>query len=382
MTAALAGTGLTLSSCVSTPQVEPVPVDRTGVTARVAFDASGITDSYIDGIAEPGRLATADDAVRIASISKLVMTLGVLRMVEERQLDLDADVSDLLGWRLRHPTASSQPITLRLLLSHRSGLSDRGGYVIALGESLPAHIGNDSWHYAPPGERFEYANLGSAVVATVMEAASGKRFDTLMADLVFDPLGIDACYNWSGCSDETRARGIELRDPAGRLLRDDAEERLQSCRAVIRDGEPCALDDYIPGTNGSIFSPQGGLRISVNGLARIGQMLLDADDDFLSADTKASLFGSARPTNDTVICAYGLSIEALGDCDSQLFSDGRDRVGHAGEAYHLRSGLWIDRDAGTGVAYFATAVSEPAADGVSAFTPLERALARGRLLKD
>ena len=57
--------------------------------------------------------------------------------------------------------------------------------------------------------------------------------------------------------------------------------------------------------------------------------------------------------------------------------DGRPRIGHAGEAYGLRSGLWVDRAGGTGVAYFATNV--PAEPGTrSALTVTEERLAAGR----
>ena len=42
---------------------------------------------------------------RVASISKLVVAVGVMRLVEQGRLDLDADVSALLGWPLRHDAA-------------------------------------------------------------------------------------------------------------------------------------------------------------------------------------------------------------------------------------------------------------------------------------
>ena len=64
-------------------------------------------------------------------------------------------------------------------------------------------------------------------------------------------------------------------------------------------------------------------------------------------------------------------------CADDLFGDGRGRYGHGGEAYGLRSGLWLDPVAGTGVAFFATAV--PDGDrGRSAFSRAEERLARGR----
>ena len=65
-------------------------------------------------------------------------------------------------------------------------------------------------------------------------------------------------------------------------------------------------------------------------------------------------------------------------CRDDLFGDGVPRVGHAGEAYGLRSGLWIDRAAGTGVAYFVTGVPDDAPLGKNtSFTQPEVELARG-----
>src|SRR5690606_18284425 len=50
-----------------------------------------------------GRGVSADDPVRVASFSKLVVAIAVLRLVEASRLDLEAAVSDALGWPLRHP---------------------------------------------------------------------------------------------------------------------------------------------------------------------------------------------------------------------------------------------------------------------------------------
>ena len=72
--------------------------------------------------------ANAVTMYRLASISKLVTTLGVMKLVEDGKLTLDADVSDYLGYRLRNPNFPSEPISLRMLLSHTSSLTDEAGY--------------------------------------------------------------------------------------------------------------------------------------------------------------------------------------------------------------------------------------------------------------
>ena len=86
-------------------------------SVRVAFDRDGITASRAEGLADiaRSRAVSIDDPVRIASISKLVLAIGVLRLVEEGKLDLDTDVSTYLGSPLRHtqfpdtPPAAPEP---------------------------------------------------------------------------------------------------------------------------------------------------------------------------------------------------------------------------------------------------------------------------------
>ena len=63
-------------------------------------------------------------------------------------------------------------------------------------------------------------------------------------------------------------------------------------------------------------------------------------------------------------------------CSDDLFGDGRAMLGHAGDAYGLRSGLWIDRASGTGVAYFVTGLSDDPPRGRSAYRAAEEAAFR------
>ncbi|MEG2942362.1 MAG: serine hydrolase, partial [Thermomonas sp.] len=108
---------------------EPTPASPQA-RVRVAFDRDGITATRTEGYADPAtkRAISVDDPVRIASISKLVLSIGVMRLVEDGKLDLDADVSDTLGWKLRNPSFPDKKLTLRLLLSHTSSLTDGAGY--------------------------------------------------------------------------------------------------------------------------------------------------------------------------------------------------------------------------------------------------------------
>jgi hypothetical protein len=64
-------------------------------------------------------------------------------------------------------------------------------------------------------------------------------------------------------------------------------------------------------------------------------------------------------------------------CHDDPFGDGIARVGHSGSAYGLFSGVWVDREAGSGVAYFATGMPGERSGGRSAFSAVEERLARG-----
>lgn len=338
-----------------------------------------------------------DDPARIASISKLVTAIAVLRLVEQHRLDLDADVSDMLGYRLRNPAFPDRAITLRLLLSHRSSLTDTIDYVLPLDADMRTVLADPkAWDGShAPGAYFRYTNFNFPVVAAVMERATGERFDRLMQRLVLAPMKLDSCYTLALCSNGTVGRAaVQYR--SGVVTRDDNHGGRPACPVTAaRDGS-CDLATWRAGANGATFSPQGGLYISARGLARIGRMLLgDGRLDGVRVLTTRSvaLLGTpiwtwngqagAASNGDTwsgQICRYGLAVMFLATpvegCRDDPFGDGRSRLGHLGDAYGLRSGLWIDRRRGTGVAYFATDMrTEPGTH--SAYTPSEEVLATG-----
>jgi CubicO group peptidase (beta-lactamase class C family) len=390
-----------LGAAMAASAAEPV------AWVRVAFDRDGTVATRVEGKADlaTGRNVTADDPVRVASISKLVTAIGVMRLVEAGTLDLDADVSTYLGWPLRHPRFPATKITLRLLLSHQSSLTDAAGYYATpLGEPLKTILDDPkAWDDAhAPGTHFRYTNLNFPLVAMAMENATGERFDLLMRRLLIDPLRLDACFNWESCDSATAARAVVLyRD--GQPVRDDNRAGKPACAVVVGDGAACDLARWKPGENGALFSPQGGLRISANGLAKIGRLLLNRGEvdgvRLLQPASVAALLGpqwtfdgrnGVTHEEDTgsgqanaFFCRYGLAVQRLATpaagCGDDPFGDGIARAGHAGDAYGLRSGLWVDLHAGTGVAYFATDTGSSPAGARSAFSGIEEAIATGDL---
>jgi CubicO group peptidase (beta-lactamase class C family) len=366
---------------------EPAPPPATVV---VAFDRETITPLIVEGLAnrERGRPVEADDPVRIASISKLIMALTALKLADEGKVELDRDVGEYLGWPVRSPHHPDAPVTLAHLLSHRAGLSDKAGYIIPLGESLQAKFADPAaWReVGPPGEAaFEYANLGSPLVATVLEKASGERYDRLVERLVFAPLGVKACLNWIGCGPDLEARAITLYRDTGEIARDGPSDLPPNCTIPVAEGQSCDLAGYVPGTNASIFSPQGGVRIGMMDLAKIGQALMRGpgpegigiSEDMLQLMASSAFMGETGATQ--MFCSYGLALQAIelpgSACDDTLFGTDYPWIGHAGEAYGLLSGLWFDGYGQRGFVYFTTAnPPPPGGEDTGNFTEREKAL--------
>lgn len=328
---------------------------------RVDFGLAGIIKTYAAGEAGiSGRAVTVDDPVRVASISKLVGALAVMRLVDQRKINLDRDVSDYLGWPLRNPAFPDRPITLRHLLSHQSGIRDKVDYILPLDGALQSVLDQpaawDSSH--APGTYFSYANLNSPVIAAALEGTTGERFDRLVARLVLQPLKLDACFNWhAGCSPERRLQAVTLLRPNGNLAKDAPGP--EACTLVPAADGNCDPARYVLARNGSAFSPQGGLRISANDLAKIGQVMLNRGKPLLSRKTFTAMTGAAwafdgknGDDDKGYFTSYGLGVHRLRDAKGRLW------IGHVGEAYSLRAGFWMDMKARKGFVRYVTMVDE------------------------
>jgi CubicO group peptidase (beta-lactamase class C family) len=335
----------------------------------------------------------------VASISKLVVAIGIMRLVETGALDLDADVSAYLGWSLRNPAFPQLPITARQLLSHTSSIRDGSRYFIAAGAGELREFfdpASDFWdageHFASaegqePGRYFVYANLNFGVLGAVIERLSGRRFDRYMAEEVLDPLGIGGRFDPCAVPRAQLAAAFRKRpidgdwDPQGPWVA-QVDAGVPRCFYGMRDADQAAafLESYTPGSNASLYSPQGGLRASADELLRVlrmlagggmldGKRILDeasvttllapqwtlnpAADNGLSA-------GEAEPggPTDGLMTSYGLSVHRI-DMRAWGFDEGPALlVGHLGEAYGVLSHALFDPASGDGIATIITGTAD------------------------
>ncbi|MES2152439.1 MAG: serine hydrolase [Pseudomonadota bacterium] len=335
--------------------------------------------------------ADAKTMYRVASISKLVAALGAMKLVEQGKLALDADVSDYLGYRLRNPNFPDQVISLRMLLSHQSSLLDDAGIAWDARSDMKEFLvpggalygKGEMWsRRAAPGRYFDYVNLNWGVIATLMERASGERFDRLMRQLILEPMGLKASYNVSAMS----AADIDNIATLYRKRVKDGDETWNPNGPWIAQTDdfgvapplaPAGLADYVIGRNGSLFGPQGGLRISSNELAQIMLMLMDGGrykgTQILKPETVTAMLerqwtqqGANGDSYHGLYRAWGLGSEHFTDTSS--ITDGKatgDRlvaggsfggVGHLGFSWGLKAAFVFDPKTKNGLVYVESGV--------------------------
>lgn len=142
----------------------------------------------------------ADTLFSVGSVSKVVTAAATLRLVSAGTLALDRDINQYLdSWQVPATPAHPQPVvTLRMLMSHTSGLGVHGFADYLPGEPIPtllqtlqgrAPAKNEAVALVhPPGERGDYSGGGVMVEQRVLEEATGQPFDAIAQQQVFAPL--------------------------------------------------------------------------------------------------------------------------------------------------------------------------------------------------
>ncbi|MFE2412928.1 serine hydrolase domain-containing protein [Kitasatospora sp. NPDC059408] len=145
------------------------------------------------------------DHMRLASAAKAFSGAVALRLVDCGLLGLD----DTVAGRLPALPADWGAVTLRQLLNHTSGLPDYSSApdFVDIILTEPHHV-FDSRHLLDfvagddleftPGTRYQYSNSDNIAVALMAEAATGQRYEDLLASEVYGPLGLDGTSLPSG----------------------------------------------------------------------------------------------------------------------------------------------------------------------------------------
>lgn len=228
-------------------------------------------------------------AYRLASVSKQFTAAAILLLAQDGKLGIDDPARK---WLPSLPDAAAA-ITLRQLLTHTSGLVDyedlmqepydrqiRDAGVLALLEE-------ENRLYFPPGSAYRYSNSGYALLALVVERASGMAYPDFLRSRIFRPLGMDDSLAYVAGGPEVPHRAFGHSEINGRWER--TEQSPTS--AVLGDG---------------------GIYSSIGDLARWDAALYD--DRLLSDASRALAFApQAKVVGEGYEAAYGFGWRITGD---------------------------------------------------------------------
>ncbi len=170
-----------------------------GEVAVALITKGQVADEYYTGGAEA---VNRETVFPVASMSKWVTAVGVMQLVRDGKVDLDAPVARYLTrWTLPAGQFDHNGVTTRRLLSHTAGLTDGLGFgdyrleerLPTLEESLRAPRASTGQPTAiavgyEPGSRWQYSGGGYLILQLLVEEVSKQPFATFMRESVFAPL--------------------------------------------------------------------------------------------------------------------------------------------------------------------------------------------------
>lgn len=269
---------------------------------------------------------TLDTCFRIASVTKMISAVGLMRLYERGYFQLDDCLGDVLPFPVVNTAYPQDPITVRQALSHTTGLKQTQTTQINWAYVSTRNQQGLFKEHARPGDTYIYSNANGGLYGALMEALTGQSLNTYMAQNVFAPLGINAAYTT-------------------RLLPDksDISHRMSKTGVNIMSPERSMEESYEDTCDPAkhLSYTVGGLRISANGLNRIGMMLCNEGYldgvRILNPPTVRLMQADQRSfPGSSVTCesAYGLSLQRVTD------RYGNTWYGHQGMKEGLSSDLF------------------------------------------
>lgn len=304
-----------------------------------------------------------DDIFRIASISKSFTATSIMQLAERGLIDLDADVSDLVGFKVRNPKWPDVKITPAMLLSHTSSLSDRQGY-FKMDVLDPSK--NPNWEKAyydfRPGTKYVYCNLNYNTLGTILERVSRIRFDQYVVSNVLKPLGLGYAGYWVESLDQSKFVTLYEKDKNGNW---EAQPEAYAPRTK-------EIANYQFGYSAPIFSPTGGMKINPVGLAKVMMMHMGlgtspegvkimSSESALLMQSRFSETGDEEGYKDGYPVYYGFAL-----WNNKDLIPGKTMVGHTGGAYGVLTLMTWNKERTFGIVLMTNGCKEVRENGFQA----------------
>jgi len=171
--------------------------------------------SYGEKMLHTGDTVNDSTLFLMASCTKPVTSLGIMKLYDQGKLDLDDDINDYLPFNISNPNFPKEKITFRMLLAHTSSLRDNytvydslytlpegGDSPLELQQYIRDYFTEGGKFYSPtknfavekPGKSYEYCNMGYALLGALLEQISGMSFSDYMHQEIFQPLHMNNSY--------------------------------------------------------------------------------------------------------------------------------------------------------------------------------------------
>ena len=269
--------------------------DRTGVCMAVATIDHGVKRAIAcaDSTASQKRQLDFDTAFEIGSISKTMTAVVAAGLMRDSNLSLDTPIVTLLPAGTQVPDFAGQPIRIRHLLTHTSGLPPLPSRMTATSltdpyRNLSSRALLDSLADVKlvqvPGESFQYSNFAMMLLSYALEHHSQRNFDTLLADYVFTPLEMKHSFT------HKKPKGIHLAQGHSPLAK------------------PVSDWTFKPGLHGA-----GGIRASLNDMIRYALAHLSKHNDEVTALLRSTHTELSQVNGQRV--AYNWMIDTMGDTE-------------------------------------------------------------------
>ena len=276
---------------------------------------------------------TDSTIMNIASISKTFIGVSMMHAVENGFLSLDDDVNKFLSFAVVNPHRPDKTITIRHLLGHRSSIIDEktvyfskcynygGDATTPLEIFLRNYLSKNGPYFSSgnfldqdPGSEHQYSNIGSALAAHVLEKITGRPFNILTKEIIFEPLSMENT-SWFLSEMKDQSKHAKL------YKKDNDKAKLSE------------IDLY-----GLITYPDGGLRTSVKDLSRYLNYIMNnkpvLDNPIINETSKEDMFTPDFKQ------------------DYAKFWDIKDHIGHGGGDPGVTTSMYFDPKNKIGIILF------------------------------
>lgn len=283
---------------------------------------------------------------RIASVSKVIVAMMFMKLVEENKASIDEDISTYLGYKVRNPHHPHVIITPKMLMTQTSSIRDgaddgSNGYNAVNGTQLDVFLSDllqpegthyvaDTYDIQVPGSKFIYSNFNCGILACIIEKISQKLFTSFVRDHLIKPLKIDASFRASDIMNEDIAT-LYIVNEMGIKVNRTKEDFVRN-----------VYKDFAIGEN--YRGPAGGLFINVMDLSKIMKQFFyptilkqETIQLMLSLHWQGIGAGNYR--------AKGLQLQILNDFENRTLK------GHFGGAYGLKSFMLFNEQKKIGICF-------------------------------